>query len=361
MKSVKANLKVRNSAFELLRIVAIIFIILSHYNFYGVIGSTTSNSTNIIVAYNFILGDIGVAMFMMISGFFLRKSERINVWHIVKLLLEYYFYSFLGYGLSFALMEKSFNAEELLHASLGLFYEQMWFVSAYLLVYLFHPFINKLFKEDNFKSASIFLLLITVVWSIIPSITAGTFYLNRFLSVFCLYCYGAYLNLAKEMNRKWYTKKVALIMLLSGGGFIVIYQVIMSVISISHPDMAYMINWFTSRHALPMIVMVSGVMMLTSIAKPFYSRIVNYLSSFTLGIYLIHENEFLKDYFWHKLFRVQDYANSNNLYWSVIMAVAIIFFGCIAIDMVRRYAFEMPLFSLLHKLFTKKDNKVVSA
>ncbi len=350
--------KVRNSTFEILRIVAILFILISHYNYSAALNCENITLENSIIANNFVLGDVGVAIFMMISGFFLRKSEKIDVMHIIKLIAEYYFYIFLTYGLSFALIPgKAFDSNELLHTVFGLFFENAWFVSAYLLVYIFHPFINKIFKDDNYKNALIFMIIITVVWSIVPTLTAGTFYLNRFLSLLCLYCYGAFLKLAKDNQKKWYNKKVGLVLLSSGFGFIATYQVVMSIVCLSHPDMTYMISWFTSRHALPMIIMISGLMMLFSLAKPIYSRVINFVAGFTLGIYLIHESQALSSYYWFSIFRVQDYVSTYDMLWHCLMTVSLMFVCCLAIDVFRKYALEMPLFKLVDFIKNKNNHK----
>ena len=356
----KPQSKVRNSAFEILRLVAIVFIIISHYCI-GTRDNANILTSNLILVNNLCLGDVGVAIFMFISGFFLWKSEKIDPWHIVKIVLEYYFYSFLCYGLSFVLIKgKSFDADEFLRVSLGLFYERAWFVSAYLLVYIFHPFINRLFKLENFKLAVKFMVIITIVWSIIPSFTAGTFYLNRFTSLLCLYCYGAFLRLSKESSMRWYNKKTGLMLFLISLGVIATYQLIMSIVTINHRDMAYMISWFISRHSIFMIPCVFGLMMLVSFAKPIYSRPINFIAGFTLGIYLIHENDALRNYYWNTLFRSQDYCNSNAMLWHVLMSVALVFFICLAIDILRKYALENPLIALLKKVFKKKEKEKIA-
>ena len=353
--------KIRNSTFEILRIVAILFIIVSHYMM-GTKDNANISTANLILANNLCFGDMGVAMFMMISGFFLWKSEKINALHIVKLVLEYYFYIFLLYGLSFALVDgKQFDSDEFLKTIFGLFYERSWFVSAYLLVYLLHPFINKLFKLENYSLAFKFMLIITVIWSIVPSITAGTFYLNRFLSLFCLYCYGAFLRLSSESGQKWFNKKTGLLLFFIDLGVIFVFQLTMSIITINHRDMAYMISWFTSRHSIFMIFMVFGLMMLLSLAKPIYSKVVNFVAGFTLGIYLIHDNDSLRNYYWKVLFRTQDYCDSANMLWHALMSVAIIFTICLVIDIIRKYALENPLFLLIDKIKNRKKEELPQA
>lgn len=95
--------KTRQSNFELLRIIAMIMIVSSHLACHGVQHVLDSNLAY--VAYNggtFVnkiftsflnpAGTVGVALFFMITGFFLCKKEKGS---IKKVALESAFYSFL--------------------------------------------------------------------------------------------------------------------------------------------------------------------------------------------------------------------------------------------------------------------------
>ncbi|MDY6429651.1 MAG: acyltransferase [Bacilli bacterium] len=358
-KSEIRNKKIRNSAFELLRVIAIIFIIISHYCFHGARNDPNILPYNMIIACNLSLGNIGVAIFMMISGYFLRKSQKVNVMHMVKLILEYYFYIILGYGLSFALVPgKTFDSNEFLRVIFPLFFEESWFVPAYLLVYLFHPFINKIFTESNYKSAFTFIVLITVVWSIVPTFTTAQFFLNGFISVFCFYCYGAFLKLAQDVGKKWYNKKTAWRLFFIGLGVILLYQTIVTIIACYNIDTAPAAEGFTTRFSFLMILMVMGLIMLVSLSKPFYCRPLNFVAGFTLGIYLIHDNIFLRDYYWHTLFRTQDFTSTNLMIPHLLMCLAIIFCLGLVIDVTRKYALEGPLFKLINRVVDKIKVKI---
>ena len=88
--TVENNKKVRNSNFELLRIIAMIMIIIHHYTVHGGwIPFTYENFT-----FNMVLtqlmrygGKIGCHLFMMITGYFMIKGKT-NFKKIFKLVLE---------------------------------------------------------------------------------------------------------------------------------------------------------------------------------------------------------------------------------------------------------------------------------
>lgn len=108
---IQTTAKHRESNFELLRIIAMLMIVGSHLACHGVqrvlegdlafVAYKSGSITNRIFT-NFLqpLGDVGVALFFMITGYFLCKKTRTS---IKKVALESAFYSFL-FGIAFAVM-----------------------------------------------------------------------------------------------------------------------------------------------------------------------------------------------------------------------------------------------------------------
>ena len=77
----------RESNFELLRILAMLMIVASHYAVHG-IGFDNWTTGSLVnrwcIAFFFSGGEIGVALFFMISGYFLIIKEKISVKKVVQ-------------------------------------------------------------------------------------------------------------------------------------------------------------------------------------------------------------------------------------------------------------------------------------
>lgn len=72
----KENNKIRNSNIELLRIIAILFIILSHLGIFATHNYLLINKTNYFISETFtLLGEIGTNIFIIISSWFLIDSK----------------------------------------------------------------------------------------------------------------------------------------------------------------------------------------------------------------------------------------------------------------------------------------------
>ena len=66
-----------------------------------------------------------------------------------------------------------------------------------------------------------------------------------------------------------------------------------------------------------------------------YQPMINMISSATFGVYLIHDNDYIRDFLWIRLFKNQNYASSKFLAPYTILQVIIVFVVCILIELFR--------------------------
>ena len=86
--------KERNSNIEILRIISMIFIVMSHYTVHSGIELTSLPlGINRFILEVTRLGNIGVIIFMLISGYYLIEQKSIQLKKVLKLYLQILFYS----------------------------------------------------------------------------------------------------------------------------------------------------------------------------------------------------------------------------------------------------------------------------
>ena len=125
------EVKRRESNFELLRIIAIIMVITSHFVVHGGIKGTNSiYLINTMYSRIMILGCIANHIFIFLSGYFLVKSN-FNIRKVIKLILEMTFYSLIIY-LIYSFTIHDFNLLSFIKSFLAIFWGN-WFVKYYII------------------------------------------------------------------------------------------------------------------------------------------------------------------------------------------------------------------------------------
>ena len=162
------NSRIRQSNFELLRIVCILLILSMHCAAQSTITSFDSPNEWLAHAINSI-GNIGVTCFILISGFF---GVRFKADRFVQLILLTTFYCIVvllfNHGLQF---DSSF-----IKAALVVPLYNNWFITCYLLLMLFAPFLNALCESMERTAFRNLLVLGVVVFSILPTMFNTPYY-----------------------------------------------------------------------------------------------------------------------------------------------------------------------------------------
>lgn len=101
----------RNSAFEIQRIISIIFIIAHHFSVHGGFNFGALDNSGLIIFNNMWisliaqLGKVGVNLFVLISAYFLIDNTRFKAKKILSIILEMLTFSII-IGIAFWCVEK---------------------------------------------------------------------------------------------------------------------------------------------------------------------------------------------------------------------------------------------------------------
>lgn len=336
----------RNSAIELLRIFAMLCIICSHYAYHGSV-----QYTDLPIGFNHlllqlgILGNLGVDIFMLISGYFgVRGSFKPK--KLIALLGEVFMYS-AGIYLLLALLGKAeLSFSNVLRAFLPTIYKQYWFFTVYIMIYLLSPFLNKMMQGLTKRQMQYFIGLLLVFWAIIPHVFLSSMYVNEFTQMLMVYCIGAYFSLFPEPILQ--KTKASAALALSGGvlmaGTVLLFTVLgkRSSFFAAHIMDAYMCN------SVFVIAAALGLLLLFSKLR-FSSRAVNTIAGCTFGVYLIHDNPFMRPVLWKTLFNNSAFAGTPKLILHMGLSVLLVFCACAVIEWIRKNTLERLLLKVLDK------------
>ena len=134
----------RNSSIEVLRIIAMLFIVCSHFSVHG------NYNFEMVVEENFfsaiilklsVLGYVGIDIFMCIYGFFNIREQnyRKTIIRVFRIALQVFFYSFFIYLFFLVSKQIPFSYKEMIKAILPLSFDEYGFPTVYVIVSLISP------------------------------------------------------------------------------------------------------------------------------------------------------------------------------------------------------------------------------
>ena len=155
----------RQSNMDLLRILAMLGVIALHYNGleeYGGFALSQSAVNMTLLGLNECLWAWPVNAFIMLSGYFLHRRERIDIKKPVMLFVQLVVFQMLAYALEVFMGQRKFKITALLFCVMP----ENYFVVLYIVLYLFSPFINRLFNSLDRRGKLLLGTMLFAVFSV---------------------------------------------------------------------------------------------------------------------------------------------------------------------------------------------------
>lgn len=328
---------VRNSSFELLRIVAMFMIVAHHFSVHGGFDFPADSMTLNHLWQQFILmgGGLGNGIFVAISGYFLINSAGLNLRRLFNLWARIFFYSVAIYLLFLFVGHEAFSLKRFLKALMPITKAQWWFASAYFVMYLIHPYVNKLLHSFTREEYRKFLLAVFLYWSIIPALTKSDFGANATINFVCMYSLAGYVRLYPEDFRKRNY-------ILYGLAFIGINFLSAIVINVVSKFSVFTMHggyFFGMMRPFTVLAVLSLMLFFRGLNIP-NSKIINAIASATFGVYLIHDNNLVRPFLWHDLFRNASFQDSPYLIPYSLAVIMAVYISCTVIELIRSRIFR---------------------
>jgi len=325
--------KERNSSFELLRIILMLFIISTHYDGHGV-GAIAVNQMNIFLTAPFgMLGNVAVCCFVLISGYFLSEIA-FSFFKLLVLIGEIWFYSYVFLVVRILLNSTQIPFDLLIKSLFPITASLNWFAATYVAAYLFIPYIKMLSVNMRAHPQRYckLLCLLTVIFSAIGTLTPINPFVSNLAWFLFLFLVGDYLRY--HLSIKYCKRLFGLILfvvpiLLAWGIYI-----FLSILGEKYTIFDLLRSHLMKRYSLAVLVSAVGLVIVFS-KLDFQSKLINSLSATCFGVYLIHDNPLIKRFIWDDIVHAKDYADSSVQLVHLLLWTLLIFITCAAIDMVR--------------------------
>lgn len=345
-----------NYGISCLRIISMIFITILHiYGHGGLLEALDTPSQIAASQLLYTLAYCGVNCFAIISGFvgYKHDNQKVNYSRWLTLWFQVAFYSF-GITLIFMLLNHpDATLKQLIYSCLPVTTNQYWYFNAYTGMILLMPLIHFIIKNTD-KTKSLKLIL-----SGILAFSCYGFFANRYSNVFDLasgysvmwLCFLYYIGATiKKYNLHQKIKLSKSIML------VLIFWLITYTWKIFVPNIIGNLSNLFISYLSPTMLGLSIALVLTFAnlhINPKLNKIIHILNQSSFSVYLIHDNNLIRNYIIINSFIVLTSENPYLIPFFVIGIAIAIFIAGTLIDQIR-----ILIFKILH--INELSNKIVT-
>lgn len=354
-KETQVRICKRDSSFELLIIISMLMILFHHFACHGLFHWQTNEVTLPQYWYNFIImgGKIGVNVFVLISGYFLISTHKkgSNLKKMLKLWGQVMFYSVSIYVFACIFGISDWNVKDIITSFFPITFESWWFASTYFVLFLLHPFLNKFLTSLEKKEYRIFLVLILICWSVIPTFTTKQFQGNDLLWFITLYAVAGYIKLHGLSPGK--TTRYYLALYIASSVLAYVLCSIFSILGTRIDSLGNNALHFYRQESVLMLLSSVALFMVFQTMRMKYFGWINVIASATFGVYLIHDSNILRPVLWLELFKNAQYKDTLALIPYSIIVVLMVFIICTGIDLLRQITIERFYLLLVERYYHK--------
>ena len=337
----------REMNFELLRIIAMVMVVTLHY--WGkthFLDNVPASEPGFYVAWFFESCCIcAVNCYVLLTGSCMcEKGFKIS--RVLRLWLQVVEYTVILYLVSCLAGMNSFELSGLKKSLLPITNETYWFMTKYLFLLILSPFLNLLIEKCDKLHLGALCGSLLAVFSLLPSIFHYSDFLNlaRGYSLpwfVCLYIFGAYI---KKFGVPFFASKGKCL----AGYFVSVLcifvpRVIFGILKcyadkdIGYAKELYSYNFvFTLFSALFLFVFLKNV----SIKSKGANRIIAFLAPATLGVYLLHLNDYSVKWFFRGILRPERIGNPGLLILHSLVVILAVYLFCAMVEKVRLLILE---------------------
>lgn len=341
--------KARQANIELLRIIAMFMVVALHYLVKGeaavsLVENPSAVNTVLWLVKAFCIVTINV--YVLISGYFLLEAEW-KVSKLISLWVQTLFYSIGVPAVCFFLgMDeiKQWGLYDWINVLFPIQMEHYWFMTAYMVMYLFVPMLSRGVKHLTKKQHELLitglLLIFSIPKTIIPIYIPTDKYGYDFGWFMCLFMIASYIRLygISFFNHKNKAAAVYIGSVLGVWGI----SVVCGTLSRKGLPLVYMMDMaYCYNHLLVLIASIAlfYAFKFVEIPQGRVYGIICKISPYTLGVYLLHENLAVRTK-WQFWAGIEQVRNGIEIVPHMIITVLAVFLAGIIVDFVRDCIFK---------------------
>lgn len=338
----------RLNNFEALRILAMFMVIVLHYlDKGGLLSSATAefNSTSYVAWLLEAFAIVAVNVYVLITGYFMCESNR-KPRRLIEIVCQVLWYTLLipvVLAVLGVVEFNSFDTYDWLRFIFPVHMKHYWFVTAYVILMLFVPFLNAGIQHMSQKQMAFSTALLTVYQTLPKSVLPVKFTDdeagNHVLWLVCLYLIAAYI---RKYGIPFFTSlKKSLLCYVGGAMCIFASLLVMRAVYFKLDAFGESLSFgYHYNHILCLFASVSlfYVFKHWEFQDVVVSRLVGKAAPYTFGVYLIHEHILVRD-LWPQWLYVEPTENVIVFVFSLIWKVSLVLIIGLILDWLRGLVF----------------------
>lgn len=318
---------------ELLRIISMLFIVVSHASFHGGFPKDGSSfQINDLFLDWFTLGNLGVDIFVMITGYYMCEKE-FKIQRVLKLLSQVWFYSLLSLLFGIIISYK-FTIKTIISFLFPTIFSTWWFFTAYFVTLILSPFINIFIDSLDKRKHEICVFVMLTIWVAIPTFTNQIMFGSEIPQFLMFYLIGAFLK--KYPDNIFKNKKIRICITVISFGLLFMSSVAFRTLENYFTFFEGKSILFYNRHSLLIVGAGVGLFTMAIYRRPYVNNLINTISSCTFGVYLIHESPIVRNWLWLDVIHNSEFYNSGLLVIRLLLCTTIVFIVCSLIEFIRQ-------------------------
>ena len=352
--------KTRNSSVELLKVIAIFLIVISHVtqtltNTTGPIKSiaislkaTTDIQTIVLMLFQQ-AGALGNTIFFVCSAWFLIDNNKFARKKAFSLFTTVWSVSILVLCIYLLIGNHAITAKEIVKQIFPTTLDNNWYMTCYIIFLFIYPWLNKLISIISQKNLLRIVLFSSFLWIFMCYLKSGLFFASNLILWVTIYFLIAYLRI--YCSSIVTSTKIGAILIVVG-----IIGYIAQVVVTNYVGL-YLFSFLSEKVMhwncgnCPFYIMIALGSLIIASKYDLKSKFINYISSLSMLIYLIHENYLFRNYtrplIWEYLYKTYTF---NHI---VLLDLAFAFVLFIVVVIISALYKET-----IQKLVTKISNKI---
>ena len=334
--------KKRLANLDLLKVVSMMMIVCLHYLGFGnIFGKATLSDANYYVAWIFeLLSIVGVNCFILCTGYLMCDS-RFRFSKVIYLWLQIFSISLVIFIVAAINNPSLVTRESIKHTFLPINSEAYWYMSAYFAFYLISPLLLWIVRKVSVEQLKKLAITLVIIFALSPfqwtSIENG-YHFVWFCVLFFVAAYIRRADLFKKRVRVYFKAYLGFTLLL-----LTIKVVCDALVKTTD---SHIFDFIDVRNYNFLFTFLSSLMLFSAfknirIKNKRIAGFATFLSTLTLGVYLIHENPLMRAPLWLHVVNPLSVFDKPYFALHLILSVLIVFFVCALLEYFRYLLFKL--------------------